>query len=207
MQCTGFICQQHKMHVRKTGSDTIIKYQSEPKDCVVKVVSENWEDRIVRETAYSPRTTKNNTQTMMGSHEIQSIDLRVGGITNGETYKKEQCMLGIADQLWRLVTFKDDSPKDNILSEQAVKKIHEARNCESNEFQKRTNKIMSTLLLIEAGFQVCPCEGQLGMWEKMLSSIRQQFKQLVAEAQMTFRGKRRARQASFLWRRVHSQNW
>ena len=25
---------------------------------------------------------------------------------------------------------------------------------------------MSTLLLIEAGFQVCPCGGQLGMWEK-----------------------------------------
>ena len=41
MLCTGFICQQHKMHVGKTGSDAIIKYQSVPKDCVVKVVSEN----------------------------------------------------------------------------------------------------------------------------------------------------------------------
>ena len=46
-------------------------YQSVPKECVVKVASEKWEKIIVRETAHTSRTTKGNTQTIMGSYEIQ----------------------------------------------------------------------------------------------------------------------------------------
>ena len=52
------------------------------------------------------------------------IDLRVDGITIDETYKDEQYMQRIAEQVQKHVTakdfFKDDSPKDNILSEQTI---------------------------------------------------------------------------------------
>ena len=58
------------------------------------------------------------------------VDLRVDGIPNDETYTDEQYMQRIAEQVQKLVTtkemFKDDSPRDNILSEKVVKKIHEA---------------------------------------------------------------------------------
>ena len=61
----------------------------------------------------------------------QSIGLGVDGIPNDEKYTDEQYMQRIAEQAQKLVTtkefFKDDSPKDNILSEKAVKKNHEAR--------------------------------------------------------------------------------
>ena len=69
---------------------------------------------------------------------------------------------------------KYDSPRDDILSEQAVKKIHEAGNCELHEIQHRTNKVQCQRCYsyIEAGFQVCPCGGQLNMLEEMLSSSR-----------------------------------
>ena len=92
-----------------------------------------------------PRETESNVQTWnsdpnaSGSRtwpkEIeQSIDLRVDGIPNDDTYTDEQYMQRIAEQVQKLVTTKeilqDDSPKDNILSEKAVKKIHEAGNCE-----------------------------------------------------------------------------
>ena len=55
----------------QTGSNAIITYQSVPKECVVKVVSESGKRKIVRETAHTSRTTKSDTQTIMGSYEIQ----------------------------------------------------------------------------------------------------------------------------------------
>ena len=72
---------------------------------------------------------------------------------------------------------KDDSPEENIPSEKAVKKIHEAGNCELHEIQQRTDKVQwqRCYSYIEAGFQVCPCGGQPNMSEEMLSSIRQKF--------------------------------
>ena len=110
----------------------------------------------------------------------QSIDLRVDGIRNDETYKDEQYMQRIAEQVQKLMvtkeTLKDDSPEDNILSEKTVKKIHEACNFELHEIQQRSNKsTMSTLLFIEAGFQVCPCGGKLDMSDEMLSSNKQKL--------------------------------
>ena len=54
----------------QTGSNAIITYQSVPKECVVKVVSERGK-RIVRKTTQTSRTTKRNTQTIMGSCGIQ----------------------------------------------------------------------------------------------------------------------------------------
>ena len=74
-------------------------------------------------------------------------------------------MQRIAEQVLKRVTtkenLKDDSPKDNILSEKAVKKIHEAGNCELHEIQQRTNKVQChrCYSYIEAGFQVCQCGG------------------------------------------------
>ena len=69
----------------------------------------------------------------------QSIDLRIDGITKNETHTDEQNMERIAEQVHKLVTtkeiVKDDSPKDNIFSEKAMKKIHEAGNCELHEIQ------------------------------------------------------------------------
>ena len=54
-------------------------------------------------------------------------------------------MQRIAEQVQKLVTtkeiFKDDSLLDNTLSEQALKKIHEAGNCELHEIQQRTDKV------------------------------------------------------------------
>ena len=147
--------------------------------------------------ASMPRETESDLQTWnsdpnasgsrtWAKEEIeQSIDLRVDGIPNDETYKDEQYMQRIAEQVQNIVTtkesLKDDSPEDNILSEQAVKKIHYAGNCELHEIQQRTNKVQCQRCYsyIETGFQVCPCGGQLN---------RQKFKQLVADAHMTYRG-------------------
>ena len=49
----------------QTGSDAIITYQFVPKECVRQGCRRKWEKRIVRQT------TKSNTQTIMGSYEIQ----------------------------------------------------------------------------------------------------------------------------------------
>ena len=111
-------------------------------------------------------------------------------------------MQRIAEQVQKLVTteriFKDDSPKDNILNEKAAKKIHEAGNCKLHEVQQGT---MSTLLFIHRG--VCPCRGKLKMSEEMLSSIGQTFKQLIADAYMTFQGTRGAKHGVQPWRKHH----
>ena len=140
-----------------------------------------------------PRETKRNLQAWNSNPKSsesrkwpnedieQSIDLRVEDIPNDETYKDEQYMQRIAEQVQKLMVtkdmFKDDSPQDKIFSEKTVKKIHEASNCESHEIQQRTNKVQCQRCYsyIEAGFQVCPCGGQLIMSEEMLSSIRQKL--------------------------------
>ena len=78
-----------------------------------------------------PRETESNLQTWDSNPNSsesrnwpkedieQSIDLRVDGITNDETYKDEQCMQRIAEQVQKLVItkelIKDDSPKDTII--------------------------------------------------------------------------------------------
>ena len=102
-------------------------------------------------TVSMPRETESNLQTWdtnPNSSESrhwpkkdieQSIDIRIDGITNDETYKDEQNMQRIAEQVQKLVITKiirDDSPKDNT-----AKKIHEAGNCELHEIQQRTNKV------------------------------------------------------------------
>ena len=126
----------------------------------------------------------------------QSVDLRVDGSPNDETYKDEQYMQRIAEQFQKLVdterTLREDSPKDNILSEKTAKKIHEAGNCELHEIQQRTNKVQCQCCYsyVEARFQVCPCGGKLNLSEEMLSCIRQKFKQHIADPYMTFQGAR-----------------
>ena len=107
--------------------------------------------------------------------------------------------------LWLQEKLKYDSPKDNVLRKRTAKKIHEASNCELHEFQQRTNKVQCQHChsYIEAGFQVCPCGGQLNMSEEMLSSIRQTFKQLTADDNMTFQGTRGARHGAQSWQKLH----
>ena len=118
-------------------------------------------------------------------------------------------MQRIAEQVQKLVTtkeiLKDDSPMDKILSEQAVKKIHDAGHCELHEIQQRTNNVycQRCYSYIEAGFQVCPCRGKLNMSEEMLSSIRQKYKQPIADAYMTFQGTRGARHGVQPWQKHH----
>ena len=83
--------------------------------------------------------TWNSNPTSSGSRNWpkgeseQSVALRVDGIPNDETYKDEQYMRRIAKQFQKLVTteriLKDDSPKDNIQTEWAAKKIYEAASC------------------------------------------------------------------------------
>ena len=128
------------------------------------------------------------SRTWLKKEIEQSVDLRLDGIRNDETYADEQYMQRIAEQVQKLQTteeiFKDDSPKDNILSEKAVKKIHKACNCELYETQQRTHTSQSQRCYshIEAGFPVCPCGGQRNMSEEMQSSIRQKIKQLITDA-------------------------
>ena len=118
-------------------------------------------------------------------------------------------MQRIAEQVQKLVTtkefFKDDLLEDNIPSEKATKKIHEVGNCELHEIQHRTNKeqCQRCYSYFEAGFQVCPCGGKLNMSEEVLSSIRQKFKQLIADAYMTFQWTRGVRHAAQPWQKHH----
>ena len=111
---------------------------------------------------------------------------------NDETYTDEQYMQRIAEQVQKLMVtkeiLKDDSLQDTVLSEKTVKRIHEAGNCDLHEIHQRTNKVQCQRCYsyIEAGFQVCPCGGKLEMSDEMFSSIRQKFKQLIADVCMTF---------------------
>ena len=150
----------------------------------------------------------------------QSIDLRIDGVPIDETHTDERNMQRIAEQVHKLVTteeiVKDGSPKDNIFSEKAMKEIHEAGNCELHEIQRRTDIVQCQRCYsyIEAGFQVCPCGGQLNMSEEILSSISQTFKQLIADAYITIQGTRGARHGAHSWQKktllsqeVHAKSW
>ncbi len=125
----------------QTGSNAIITYQSVPKECVVKVVSESGKKELFARQL-TPRErpkvtlrppwvhTKSNTVSMPRETESilqawnsdanasgnrnwpkeeieQSIDLRGDGIPSDETYKDEQYMQRIADQVQKLVTTKE----------------------------------------------------------------------------------------------------
>ena len=108
----------------------------------------------------------------------------------------------IAEQIRKLVTterpLKDDSQK-------AAKEIYEASNCELHEIQQITNKVQCQRCYshIETEFQVCPCGGKLNMSEEMLSSIRQKFTQLIADAYMPFQGTRGAKHGVQPWQKHH----
>ena len=99
----------------------------------------------------------------------QSVDLRVNGIPNDEIYKDKQYMQRIAEQDQKLLAteriFKEDSPRDNILSEETAKKNYEAGNCELHEVQRKTAEVQCQRCdsFLEVGFQVCPCGGELNM--------------------------------------------
>ena len=98
-----------------------------------------------------PRETESNLQAWFSNPKSsesrkwpnedieQSIDLRVDGILNDETYKDEQYMQRIAEKVQILVItreiLKDDSPQDNILIEKTVKKSW------SHDIQQRTNNV------------------------------------------------------------------
>ena len=78
-------------------------------------------------------------------------------LPNDETYMDEQYVQRIAEQVRKLVTteriLKDDLPTDNILTEKAAKKIHEAGNCDLHEVRYRTDKVQCQRCFsyIEAG--------------------------------------------------------
>ena len=90
-------------------------------------------------------------------------------------------MQRIAEQVQKLVTtkelFKDDSPEYNILSEQAVKKIHEAGNCELHKLSKELTKYNVNVAThtLRLDFKHVHAEDKLNMSEEMLSSIRLKF--------------------------------
>ena len=136
----------------------------------------------------------------------QSIDLRVDGIPNDETKKDEQYMQRIAEQVPKLATMerilKDDWPKDNKLSGKASKK-YEAGNRELHEVQQKTNKVycQRCYSCIEAGFQMCPCGRKSNMSEEVLSRMRQNLKQLIADVYMTFQGTREAKHGVQPWQK------
>ena len=81
----------------------------------------------------------------------------------------------ITEQVQKLLKteriLKEDSPEDNILSEKAAKKIHEAGNCELHEVQQTIDKVHCPrwYSYIETWFQVCSCGGKPNMSEEMLS--------------------------------------
>ena len=200
-----------------------------------------WEERIVRETVHTSRTTKSNTQTIMGSHEIQSYNHARETESNLQAWNSGPNASGsrtwpkyvIEPICWsqcrrhpqrrdlqgRTVHAKNrrTSPTTcdyNFFKTthlwttfwwEAVKKIHEAGNCELHEIRRRTDKVQCQRCqsYIKAGFQVCPCGGHLNMSEEMLSSIGQTSKQLIADACMTFEGTRGARHGVQPWQKHH----
>ena len=70
----------------------------------------------------------------------QSVDLRVHGIPNDETHEDEQYMQRIAEQVEKLLNteriLKEGPPGDNILNENAAKKMHDAGNSSCMKFAK-----------------------------------------------------------------------
>ena len=100
---------------------------------------------------------------------------------------------------------KEDSPRDNILSEETAKKIYEAGNCELHEVQRRPDEIQCQRCYsyMEVGFQVYPCGGKLNLSDDMLSCIQQQFKELIANAYMTFQKRRGTKHGAEMWKKHH----
>ena len=138
----------------------------------------------------------------------QSIDLRVDGICNDETYKDEEYMQRITNSKtcdnWQNY-LKDDSPEDNLQSEKAAKKIYEAGNCELHESQQRSDKVhcQRRYSYIEAGFQVCPCGGKLCFSEELLFQQKTKIKQRIADAYVPFQGTRGAKHGVQPWQTHH----
>ena len=120
----------------QTGSNAMVTYQSVPKECVVKVVSESGKremfarhltpregptvtlrEKWVHRSSNAlrvPRETEKKLQigTPTQFHQSRiwpkvqfehSVDLQVDGIPNDETYKDEQYVQRIAEQLQKLV--------------------------------------------------------------------------------------------------------
>ena len=68
MQCTRSTCPQHKTLVLNFGRQVLTPFlqRMRRKGCQRK-----WKERIVRQTTYLSNRTKSNTQSIMGSYEIQ----------------------------------------------------------------------------------------------------------------------------------------
>ena len=105
---------------------------------------------MLRETesnlqAWNSKPKSSESRTWPNEDVEQSIDLRVDGISNDETYEDEQYMQRIAEQVQKLIVakeiLKDNSSEDNILREKTVKKIHDAGNSELHAIQQRTDKV------------------------------------------------------------------
>ena len=98
------------------------------------------------------------------------------GIPIENIYKDRQYMQRIVKQVGRLVNteriLKEDPHEGNILSETAVKQIHDTGNYELHEVRKRTEKVQCQRChaCVEAGFKVCQCGGQLNMSEEITLS-------------------------------------
>ena len=139
----------------------------------------------------------------------QSIDLRVDGIPNDETYKDEQYMWRIAEQVQKLMVTKD------ICKRRLTSGQHSQwEDCEENSWSrqlrvtwnsaKNEQSTMSTLLFIHwSWISSMSMRRKLDMSDEMLSCIRQKFKQLIADAYMTFQGSRVARHGVQPWQKHH----
>ena len=112
--------------------------------------------------AWNSNPKSSESRNWPNEHIEQSIDLRVDGIPNDETYNDEHYMQRIAEQVQKLLVtkefFKDDSSQDNILSEKTAKKIHEAGNCDLHEMQQRTNKVNVAIHRLKLDFKYVHAE-------------------------------------------------
>ena len=122
--------QDHGLKFWQPQSHAIIAYQSVPKDCVERVVSESGDRQLFTRQLRIVKLEADD-------RAILQIDLRVYGVPGDEIYKHEQYMQSISKQIEKLV---EESLESNILSEEAATKIYEAGNCELHEVQERTPK-------------------------------------------------------------------
>ena len=87
-----------------------------------------------------------------------SVDFRVDGIPNDETYKDEQYVQRHEEQVQKLLNTKrfskEDPLGDNILSEKDAKKIYGAGNCELHGIQKMSEEHvnLSHLAVVSSGY-------------------------------------------------------
>ena len=134
MQCTGFICPQHKMLVQNFGKRVLMPLlrtslcqknassrfarQLTPRERPKVTLRPSWV-HTRSNTVSMPRETESNLQAWNSDPDAsgsrtwpkeeieQSIDLRVDGITNKEICKDEQYMQRIAEKVQKLVTTTD----------------------------------------------------------------------------------------------------